>query len=575
MLKRRRRARMATDDPRPKPVRPDVTRRTFLKRTGWGTVGMTTLSVGAGRARAATQAASPYPDWIPASTKPPKRGGVLTRASSWDPPVIDPRLTQSVGLFQFAGLTSSRLIRYAFPDEASGTIDLTLKGDLAESWQPSPDHRLWTFKLRQGVKWQNLPPLNGRELVAADIKYCFEAYAKEGVQSFTFSEIEGIAAPDKYSLRVRLHTLNVLFPLNRAEAVTVIFSREVLEEDGDLKKRLIGTGPYILKEHTRKVRVVLARNHDYYDKGRPYVDQYVILSTPDAATRLAAFRSGQSDIIWLASPGEVEIVRKTNPAAIVQEYKNVLTPFGLALAQDKQPFNDVRVRRAISLAIDRQKQVDTVYEGHGMLGWGVPYIYYQDKAPTAAQLGPWWQYRPAEAKKLLTEAGHPNGFETTLFYYEYFPQMTSQVQLVQQDLKRNLNIDVKITKLDYTTYYGRYVESKWDGMSWGFQSGHAVGLDERTYQYMHSKSTKNFFRVNDAVIDELTTKLRQTPDRVEQRVIAKKIVDRELDQLLRMWMPYDNGFLVFQPYVRNGAALAIRRTDAYGSPTVARVWLDK
>ena len=173
-----------------------------------------------------------------------------------------------------------------------------------------------------------------------------------------------------------------------------------------------------------------------------------------------------------------------------------------------------------------------MFEGHGILGWGVPYIYYQDKTPTAAQLGPWWQYRPAEAKKLLAEAGHPNGFETTLFYYEYFPQMTSQVQLVQQDLKRNLNINVKITKLDYTTYYGRYVESKWDGMAWGFQSGHAVGLDERTYQYMHSKSTKNFFRVNDPVIDELTTKLRQTPDQAEQRVLTKKIVDREFDQVL-------------------------------------------
>ena len=210
----------------------------------------------------------------------------------------------------------------------------------------------------------------------------------------------------------------------------------------------------------------------------------------------------------------------------------MLAPFGLALAQDKPPFNDVRVRRAISMAIDRQKQVDTVFEGHGILGWGVPYIYYQDKMPTAAQLGPWWQYRPAEAKKLLAEAGHPNGFETTLFYYEYFPQMTSQVQLVQQDLKKNLNINLKITKLDYTTYYGRYVDGKWDGMSWGFQSGHAVGVDERTYQYMHSKSTKNFFRVNDPVIDELVTKLRQTPDNAEQRVITKKIVDRELDQVL-------------------------------------------
>ena len=556
-------------------VRKRVNRRQFLAHVGWGAAGTTALVVGAGWGRVAAQTASPYPGWIPPSPKPPKRGGILTRASSWDPPVLDPRLTQSIGLFQFATLTSNRLVRYAFADEASGPTDLTLKGDLAESWQSSPDHRVWTFKLRQGVQWHHVPPLNGRELVAADIKYCFEAYAKEGVQSFTFQEIEAVETPDKYTVRVHLKTPNVLFSQNVAEPITIIFPREILEEDGDLKKRLVGTGPYLLKEHTRKVRVVLARNPDYFDKGRPYVDEYVILSTPDAATRMAAFRTGQSDVIWLASPGEVETVRKTNPAAVVQAYHNTLTPFGVALAQDKPPFTDVRVRRALSMAIDRQKQVDTLFEGHGIRGWGVPYLYYQDQMPTAAELGPWWQYRPAEAKKLLAEAGHPNGFETTIFYYEYFPQMTSQVQLVQQDLKRNLNINVRITKLDYTTYYGRYVEGKWDGMSWGFQSGHAVGLDERTYQYMHSKSTTNFFRVNDPVIDELTTKLRRTPDRAEQRVIAKKIVDREYDQVLRVWMPYDNGFLVFQPHVRNGAALAIRRTDAYGSPTIARLWLDK
>src|SRR5713226_5395589 len=541
-----------------------LNRRSFLERVGWGGVGATAL-VGAGRRPTFAQTTPvPYPDWIPASTKPPKRGGSIARASAWDPPVIDPRLTQSVGLFQFAGLVHNRLVRYRFTDEATGTNDLTLVGDLAESWEANSDHRVWTFKLRHGVKWQSVAPLNGRELVAADVKYCFEAYAKEGVQSFTFREIEGMETPDKYTVRIHLKTPNA-----------VIFSREVLEEDGDLKKRMIGTGPYLLKEHTRKVRLVLNRNPDYFDKGRPYIDEYTILSTPDAATRLAAFRSGQSDMIWLASPSEVETVRKTTPAAVVQEIKNVLAPFGLALAQDKPPFNDVRVRRAISMAIDRQKQVDTVFEGHGIPGWGVPWIYVQDKMPTAKDLGQYWQYKPAEAKKLLAEAGHGKGFETTLFYYEYFPQMTSQVQLVQQDLQRNLNINVKITKLDYTTYYGRYVESKWEGMAWGFQSGHAVGLDERTYQYMHSKSTKNFFRVNDPVIDELTTKLRLTPGQADQRVLTKKIVDREFDQVLRMWMPYDNGFLVFQPHMRNGAAGALRRTDGYGSPTIARVWLDK
>jgi peptide/nickel transport system substrate-binding protein len=564
---------MPATNPR-NPARRGVTRREFLKRAGVTGAGAATLAAGVPRG-AWAQAGTSYPDWIPASTKPAKRGGVLTRASAWDPPVIDPRFTQSVGLFQFAGLTSNRLARYVFSDEATGPSDMSLKGDLAESWQSDSAYRVWTFKLRQGVKWHNVAPLNGRELTAADVKYCFEAYAKEGVQTFTFQEIEGMETPEKHTLRVHLKAPNTLFPQNVAEFIAVIFPREILEEDGDLKKRMVGTGPYILKEHTRKVRVVLQRNPDYYDKGRPYIDEYIILSTPDAATRLAAFRTGQSDIIWLASPSEVETVRKTNANAVVQSFHNTLAPFGLALAQDRPPFNDVRVRRAISMAIDRQKQVDTVYEGHGIPGWGVPYIYYQDKAPTLKELGPWWQYRPEEAKKLLAEAGHGKGFETTLFYYEYFPQMTSQVQLVQQELKKNLNIDVKISKLDYTTYYGRYVDGKWDGMSWGFQSGHAIGLDERTYQYMHSKSTKNFFRVNDPIVDELTTKLRRTPDRAEQRALTKKLVEREFDQVLRMWMPYDNGFVVFQPHLRNVAAAALRRTDGYGSPTVARSWMDK
>ncbi len=366
-----------------------------------------------------------------------------------------------------------------------------------------------------------------------------------------------------------------MFPQNVAEPVAVIFPREVLEEDGDLKKRMIGTGPFILKENERKVRAVLGRNPDYFDKGYPYIDEYRILSTPDAATRRAAFRTGQSDWLDPRSLSDVDAVLKTNPKAVVQENTTLFTGLGLALSQDKPPFNDVRVRRAMSMAIDRQKQVDTVFEGHGILGWGVPYIYWSDELPSAADLGPYWQYRPEEAKKLLAEAGYPNGFETTLFYFEYYPQLTSQVQLVQQDLKRNLNIELQISKLDYTTYFGRYAEGKWEGTVWGFQTGYAISLDERTYQYMHSKSPKNYFRVNDPVIDELCAQLRQTPDRAEQRALARKVVAREQDQVLRMWMPGDNGFQAWQPHVRNIGYLDLRGVVGYGSSTLARVWLDK
>ena len=132
---------MPTKDRGQKADAKQVSRRQFLRRAGWSGVGVGALALGAPRGRAAAQAGT-YPEWIPASTKTPKRGGTLTRASPWDPPMLDPRMTQSVGLYQFAGLTSNRLVRYAFADEASGPADMSLKGDLAESWSASPDYDL-------------------------------------------------------------------------------------------------------------------------------------------------------------------------------------------------------------------------------------------------------------------------------------------------------------------------------------------------------------------------------------------------------------------------------------------------
>ena len=186
----RRRAAMSDDLLAPHASRLD--RRQFLTRAGWTGLGAGALVAGAGRRRALAQARPSYPDWIAASPKPPKRGGRAHPRLVVGPAGARPAADAVGRALPVRGPRRQppRPLRRS-PTRRAAPPTSRLKGDLAESWQASPDHRVWTFKLRQGVKWHNVPPLNGRELVAADVKYCFEAYAKEGVQSFTFQEIEG------------------------------------------------------------------------------------------------------------------------------------------------------------------------------------------------------------------------------------------------------------------------------------------------------------------------------------------------------------------------------------------------
>jgi len=216
-----------------------------------------------------------------------------------------------------------------------------------------------------------------------------------------------------------------MFPQNVAEAVTVIFPREVLEEDGDLKKRMIGTGPFILKEHDRKVKVVLTRNPDYFDKGIPTSTSIVFSRPPMPATRLAAFRTGQSDILVLQSLADVENSAQDQPTAVVEEVANVLAPFGLALRQTNLPSTTCGSAGPSRWPSIGKSRSIPLYEGHAFLAGDSVFFTGRRNCPpppTSARIGNTARRR----KEAAAEAGYPHGFETTLFYYEYFPQMTSK-----------------------------------------------------------------------------------------------------------------------------------------------------
>lgn len=505
-----------------------------------------------------------------------KLGGKLTYPTPSEPPDLDPRLTLSYGLHNFLGAIHNRVVRTVHGAEQKDPNDFTLKGDLAEKWE-QPDPTKLTFHLNQGVTFHNKPPVNGRELTSQDIKNTLESYAKSGAHTGAFDLLDHVETPDKYTA-----TLVMKQPFGgMLEILTVptqwIFAQEIVDKEGDLKNTTIGTGPFMLDSFERKVGFKAVKNPNYFVKGQPYLDSFDQPFVPDAAARVAGFRSGQFDSLTGLTPPDVDQIVKSNPDTQVQELAAVHSVFGIAVSANKAPYNDPRVRQAISMAVDRNAQLQSIFQGHAAYGNGIPWIYFQDAPVTPAQTGQYWQFNPAEAKKLLAAAGKGEGFKDTFTYYEYSAAMTSQVQLAQADLKQNLNIDLTIRQLDYTNWFQEYTSHKWSGLAWGFQIGSSSTLDDFTYQNIHSKSAANYWYVDDAQIDDLAVKIRAETDTQKKRDLVKQLFLREHDQAWRLWMPYTNGFYVFKPFVRNFVAGSLRGagTADYGGNARVQHWIDK
>ncbi len=505
-----------------------------------------------------------------------KTGGRISYPTPSEPPDLDPRLTLSYGLHNFVSSIHNRVVRTVQGAEANVNTDFTLKGDLADKWE-QPDPATLTFSLVQGVTFHNKPPVNGRELTSQDLKNTFEGYAKSGAHTGAFDLLDRVETPDKYTAKFVLKQpfggmLEVL-----TSPTQWVFAQEIIDQQGDLKSTTIGTGPFIMDAFERKVGFKASKNPNYFVKGQPYIDGFDQPFVPDGAARIAGFRSGQFDTLTGLTPSDVDPIVKSNADTQVLEQAAIHSVFGLAMAANSPPYNDPRVRQALSMAIDRNAQLQSIFSGHATYGWGIPWIYFQDAAVTPDQCGPYWKFDPAGAKKLLTAAGKADGFKDTLTYFEYSTAMTSQVQLAQADLKKNLNVDLTIRQVDYPTWFQEYTSHKWTGTAWGFQIGSSSTLDDFTYQNIYSKSVANYWYVDDAQIDDLAIKIRAETDVQKRRDLVKQLFQREQDQAWRLWMPYTNAFYLLKPHIRNFRPMALRGggTADYGGAARVQHWVDK
>jgi peptide/nickel transport system substrate-binding protein len=543
----------------------DVNRRDLLRLTG---------------AVAAGAALAPLAPGF-AAAQAPKRGGTIN-IRAWDPPHFDPHLTISYKTHIAHSFTHSRLLKYkAGPSITPGSFQI--EGDLAESWS-QPNELTYVFKLRKGVRFHAKPPVNGRELTAEDVVYSIERFRtlKGNANAYMLSSVDKVEAPDKYTVKLTLKEPYVwlLDMFANSHAVPII-AHEVVEKFGDLKRpeSLIGSGPWMLDSYRPNVGMTFVRNPQYFLAGLPYIDRVEVFVDEDNASRMAAFLAGKYDLGWeyMGIINRVDwvqikdVLKAKRPRLQTVEFTSPVVTH-ISMRTDKAPYSDVRVRRAMSMAIDRKGLIDAVFEGVGVLNPAVPGAL-RDWAIPMDQLGEglaYFKYDPAAAKKLLAEAGYPNGFSATVEFTTYGSTiLVDGCQLVLKYLK-DVGIDAKLVTKEYGAYISTTFYGKFDTMAYGPQTGFQEP-DNHLYGQYYPGELKNQSHINDPVLADMLIRQRRTVDLAKRRELVYDIQKYLAKQQYYVQVPSATHVAVWDGAVKNYAP---NHGYDYGGRLVA-AWLDR
>ena len=470
-----------------------------------------------------------------ARAQAPKRGGTLN-LRLWDPPHWD--LHAAGGLSYKLHIpmtfTHSRLVRHKTgPSVAPGTFQF--EPDLAESWT-QPNENTYVFKLRRGVRWHNKPPANGREFVADDVVYTINRFltTKGHANTHMLQSVDKVEAVDKYTVKFTLKEPSAWFLDTLASPMVVgMVNKEASEKFGDLKKpeSFIGTGPWMLDSYRINQGMTLVRNPNYFIPGLPYIDRVEIFVDEDNASRTASFMAGKYDLGW-EFPGQInrtdwvqikDNLKQKRPNLKTVEFPaNVMSH--ISMRTDQKPFSDVRVRQAMSHAIDRQGIIDAVAEGVGVYNAAVPNAL-KDWALPVTQLGEgakYFKHDPAEAKRLLAAAGYPNGFPGTICFTTYGSTvLVDSMQIILKNLK-DVGIDAKLDTKEYGAYITSCFYGKFDSMTYGPQTPF-VEPDSFLYGQYYPGEPRNQSHINDPVLADLLIRQRRTFDLPKRKELINEI----------------------------------------------------
>lgn len=410
--------------------------------------------------------------------------------------------------------THERLMRFDAGPGKSPTVHIPVPA-LAESWDIKDGGKTIVFHIRKGVKWHNKPPVNGRELKASDFIFTLDRIKRNEratYQNSVLRKVESYEAPDDYTLIFHLKAPAASFLYELARTGMEVLPPEAEKVCGDFVKpecANIGTGPWMFVSWSPGSNTVMKRNPDYWDKPRPYIDEVRQLFFGDEKAEDAAFRTGKLDLLGVETDGisgeRYRALKTSNPDSLYPAFIDPFNRRALWMRSDKPPFNDVRVRWAASMAIDRTGWVKSVLGGYGIpmgghLYPGSPYWLPDEEYGECAR---YLQYNPNEAKRLLREAGYDTKQKFTLQSTTgYGERYSSETELVAQALN-SIGITTEISMVDYDSFIPAWREGKWDYLMY-FWYGYGYDPNDWFYIPFHSQMDgKRVFHIDDPKLDAM------------------------------------------------------------------------
>jgi peptide/nickel transport system substrate-binding protein len=487
-----------------------ISRREFVNRLLLLGVGLSTVKAVLDAYAPAPVSAAPAPrSSARGRTFAAQSGGVLRASFTTDPVGLDPALSGTYATNLVTELVYAGLVQY--------DKDMKIVPDMAESVEISDDHLTYTFKLRQGILFHN-----GQEMTSDDVKFTIERVRNPETGAFSqfrVDTVESIDTPDKYTVVLNLNAVTSTLLASLASPYLAIEPRAEVEKLGDLMSTMIGTGPFKFVSYEPKKLLVLERNPDYYIEGQPYLDRLEIQFIEDDTSRINALRTGAIDFVQ-SVPFKLVTGLENAPGIVLAKPVETCRWSFTGFNNKRPPFDNPKVRRALSYAMNRQAAVQAGYFGYAtpILGgpippwsWAYPDQEYFSATPNVE-----------EAKKLLAEAGFPNGFKTTIKTSGVYSENLAEA-VINAEAFKAIGVECELIQLDWASLVNAWdVTKDYDmaSLAWG---GPLVDPDDYLYAQFHSTGGWNAVQFSDPEVDKLLDATRRTFDQEERKELYAEI----------------------------------------------------